>query len=109
MLNITKDYAKKMSQIPYYMYRQKQILGNFENVGYSLEGYECIYNMIIMEEKQTIIALGAGATSKIYCTQTDKVERVPNLKDLREYINRIDEMVERKRSVFNANKSTERN
>ena len=83
MLNVTKQYAEKMNLIPYYMYRQKQILGNFENIGYSLKGYECIYNMLIMEEKQTIIAVGAGATSKIYSPQTGKVERVPNLKDLR--------------------------
>lgn len=98
MLNTTKKYAKEMNLRPYYMYRQKQILGNFENVGYALEGHECIYNMLIMEEKQTIIALGAGATSKIYSQKTDKVKRVANLKDLKSYIDRVEEMVERKRS-----------
>ena len=109
MLNVTKQYAEKMNLIPYYMYRQKQILGNFENIGYSLKGYECIYNMLIMEEKQTIIAVGAGATSKIYSPQTGKVERVPNLKDLREYVRRVDEMVEKKRSEVDVNKSAKRN
>ncbi len=103
MLNTTKKYAKEMDLIPYYMYRQKQILGNFENIGYARKGYECIYNMLIMEEKQTIIAVGAGATSKIYSSKSGRVKRVANLKDLREYINRTEEMVERKRSEIYVN------
>ena len=103
MLNTSKEYAREMNLIPYYMYRQKQILGNFENIGYSKKGYECIYNMLIMEEKQTILAVGAGATSKIYSSKDGRVKRVPNLKDLREYINRTDEMVERKRSEIDVN------
>lgn len=106
MLNTTKKYAREMNLIPYYMYRQKQILGNFENIGYARKGYECIYNMLIMEEKQTIIALGAGATSKIYSAKSGQVKRVANLKNLREYINRTEEMVERKRSEINVNKCT---
>lgn len=109
MLEITKRYSKMMNLVPYYMYRQQQILGNFENVGYSKLGHECIYNMLIMEEKQTIIALGAGGTSKIYSSQTGRIERVPNVKDLREYINRVEEMVEKKRSEINVNKSPKRN
>ncbi|AFS78738.1 oxygen-independent coproporphyrinogen-III oxidase 2 [Gottschalkia acidurici 9a] len=99
MLNVTKHYAEKMGMKPYYMYRQKQILGNFENVGYSTDGNECIYNMLIMEEKQTIIAVGAGGVSKVYFPQEDRLERIPNVKDLREYINRVDEMIE-KRKIF---------
>ena len=108
MLNVTKKYAVDMELNPYYMYRQKQILGNFENIGYSLKGHECIYNMLIMEEKQTIIAVGAGATSKFYSPLTGKIERVPNLKDLREYVSRVEEMVEKKRSEVYVNKSTKR-
>ncbi|KNF08703.1 oxygen-independent coproporphyrinogen-III oxidase-like protein HemZ [Gottschalkia purinilytica] len=96
MLNITKYYAKKMGMIPYYMYRQKQILGNFENVGYTTPQNECIYNILIMEEKQSIMAVGAGGTSKIYFPKEDRLERVPNVKSLEEYIKRVDEMIERK-------------
>ncbi|MFA5524170.1 MAG: coproporphyrinogen dehydrogenase HemZ [Tissierellales bacterium] len=96
MLLITKSYADSMDMHPYYMYRQKQILGNFENVGYSKPGKECIYNILIMEEKQTIIAVGAGGTSKIFYPKENRIERVPNVKDLKEYINRVEEMVERK-------------
>ena len=109
MIEITKDCAKEMNLNPYYMYRQGQILGNFENVGYALEGHECIYNMLIMEEKQTIIALGAGATSKVYNSDTGKVTRVPNVKNLKDYLDRVDEMIEKKRSELDANKSTKRN
>lgn len=96
MLNTTKSYAREMRLNPYYMYRQKQILGNFENIGYSKDGKECIYNMAIMEEKETIIALGAGAVSKIFYPKENRFERVPNVKNLPIYIDRIDEMIERK-------------
>jgi len=83
------------------MYRQKQILGNFENVGYTKKGNECIYNILIMEERQTIIAVGAGGVSKFYYSKEDRIERVPNLKNIGEYIKRIDDMVERKKKIIN--------
>ncbi len=100
MLDITKSYAKEMGMVPYYMYRQKQILGNYENIGYSIPGKECIYNMLIMEEKETIIALGAGGISKIFFPNENRLERVPNVKNLQFYIDRVDEMVDRKRKFF---------
>lgn len=96
MLETTRLYASKMDLSPYYMYRQKQILGNYENVGYAKEGKECIYNMAIMEEKETIIALGAGGVSKFFYPKENRLERVPNVKNLPSYIDRIDEMIERK-------------
>lgn len=108
MIDLTREYAMNSNLNPYYMYRQGQILGNFENVGYSVKGHECIYNMLIMEEKQTIIAVGAGATSKVYNRDTGKVSRVPNVKNLMDYINRVDEMIEKKRSELDVNKSTKR-
>ena len=64
MLSISEEYARKMNMKPYYMYRQKNMVGNFENVGYCTLGKECIYNVQIMEEKQTILAAGAGADRK---------------------------------------------
>ncbi len=100
MLSITRQYAESMNMYPYYMYRQKQILGNFENVGYSKPGKECIYNILIMEEKQTIIAVGAGGISKLYYPNENRIERVPNVKDLREYIDRVEEMVQRKENYI---------
>lgn len=101
MLDITQDYASKMGMYPYYMYRQKNMLGNFENVGYCKENKECIYNIQIMEEKQTILALGAGGISKVIDLSKDKVERIFNVKNVEEYIKRINEMIERKKDYMN--------
>lgn len=100
------DYAKIMGQEAYYMYRQKNIAGNFENVGYSVPGKECIYNILIMEERQTIIACGAGASSKIVfqpgneVKDTGRIERIENVKDVKSYIERVDEMIQRKKTFF---------
>lgn len=94
---VTADGAAAMGMAPYYLYRQKNMAGNFENVGYGLPGKEGIYNILIMEEKQTILALGAGATTKFVLNHATQMERVGNVKDVREYITRIDEMIDRKR------------
>ncbi|OPJ56776.1 coproporphyrinogen dehydrogenase HemZ [Alkalithermobacter paradoxus] len=98
MIDISRKYAHKMNLYPYYMYRQKHMIGNLENIGYSKKGYECIYNIQIMEEKQTILALGAGATSKIVYLDENRIERVPNVKDVQSYIERVEEMIKRKES-----------
>lgn len=100
MLNLCEKYMKEMGLRPYYMYRQQNMLGNFENVGYASKGKECVYNIEIMEEKQSIIALGAGAITKIVYENGKRIDRVPNVKSLEDYINRIDEMIERKREGF---------
>lgn len=96
MIDETKSFARRMSLNPYYLYRQKQILGNFENIGYAKEGTECIYNISIMEEKETIIAAGMGSVSKIFYPEENRIERIPNFRDLKEYINRIDELLKKK-------------
>ncbi|WP_026893956.1 coproporphyrinogen dehydrogenase HemZ [Clostridiisalibacter paucivorans] len=100
MLQISKKYTKLMGLYPYYLYRQKNILGNLENIGYTQKGKECIYNMAIMEERQTIMALGAGAVSKVYDGNKDRLHRVPNVKDIIEYISRIEEMIDRKKNAL---------
>ncbi|MBS4534229.1 coproporphyrinogen dehydrogenase HemZ [Clostridium sp. D2Q-14] len=101
MLKITKNFSKKMEMISYYMYRQKQILGNFENIGYAKKNKECIYNILMMEEKQTIIGAGSGAVSKIFYPSKNRLVRVPNVKNLKDYIDRKEEMIERKRVEIN--------
>lgn len=100
MISITKDYSKKMDMYPYYMYRQKNMVGNFENVGYCKDGLECFYNIQIMEEKQTIISFGAGATSKFYFQDKNLIKRAFNVKSVDDYINRIDEMIQRKIEII---------
>jgi oxygen-independent coproporphyrinogen-3 oxidase len=97
MIELANKYCKKMGMSPYYMYRQKYMVGNLENIGYGKVNHECIYNIEIIEEKQTIIALGAGAVSKIYYPEENRLERVPNVTSLDHYINRTKEMVERKK------------
>ena len=72
--------------------------GNFENVGYAKPGKACLYNILIMEEKQTIAACGAGTTTKIVFPEENRRERTENVKDVEQYIARIDEMIERKKA-----------
>lgn len=96
MLKKTSKFAEKMGLSPYYLYRQKQMMGNFENIGYTKEGKECIYNILMMEEKETIMAAGMGAVSKIFYPKENRIERIPNVKSLQEYLGRIEEMIDRK-------------
>ncbi|MBR5505899.1 MAG: coproporphyrinogen dehydrogenase HemZ [Clostridia bacterium] len=100
MLDMAYDTLKSMEKIPYYMYRQKNMLGNLENIGYCTPGHECLYNIYIMEEVQSIIALGGGGSTKL--VKDDMIERVFNVKEVSEYINRIDEMISRKKQLFEA-------
>lgn len=99
-MEITMDGARQMGMVPYYLYRQKNMSGNFENVGYAKgEMNFGIYNILIMEEKQDIIALGAGSISKkVY--PDGRIERCENVKDVALYIEKIDEMIERKRKLL---------
>ncbi len=100
MLKTTQTLLKNAGYIPYYMYRQKHIAGNYENVGYSKKDNVCIYNIRIIEEKQSIIALGAGGVSKAFYPEENRFERVPNVNNYEVYIDRIDEMINRKRKEF---------
>lgn len=99
MIDLTAEYAKGMGMEPYYLYRQKNMAGNFENVGYAKPGNACLYNILIMEEKQTIMACGAGTSTKIVYPEENRLERVENVKDVGVYIDRIQDMIQRK-AVF---------
>ena len=92
--------AREMGMEPYYLYRQKNMAGNFENVGYSLPGKACIYNILIMEEMQTIAACGAGTTTKVVFPSENRRERCENVKEVEQYISRIDEMIGRKEKIL---------
>lgn len=106
MINMSFACATRMGHEPYYLYRQKNIAGNLENVGYAKPGLAALYNILIMEEKQTIVALGAGASTKrVWQTfnpddGSQRIERCENVKDVASYISRIDEMIERKQKLF---------
>ena len=96
MLDISREMLSEAGYRPYYLYRQKHMAGSFENVGYCKEETPCIYNIRIMEEHQTILALGAGGISKMYYPEENRLERVPNVSNYEIYISRLDEMLERK-------------
>ncbi|WP_223700816.1 coproporphyrinogen III oxidase [Sutcliffiella deserti] len=85
MMDMATEWSKEHNYVPYYLYRQKNILGNLENVGYALPGQDSIYNIMIMEEKQTIIGLGCGASSKFVDPATGKITRFANPKDPKSY------------------------
>ncbi|MED4206047.1 coproporphyrinogen III oxidase [Neobacillus mesonae] len=85
MMNLAQDWTASHGYVPYYLYRQKNILGNLENVGYSLPNQESIYNIMIMEELQTIIGLGCGASSKFIDPVSGKITHFANPKDPKSY------------------------
>ncbi|MEG6520482.1 coproporphyrinogen dehydrogenase HemZ [Desulfotomaculum sp. 1211_IL3151] len=92
----TAQGAAALGQRPYYMYRQKQMVGNLENIGYALPGHECIYNIQMIEERQTIIGLGVGAGSKWLDPETLTLVNEYNAKDPKQYVERLDEYIVRK-------------
>jgi len=100
MYEASRNLAKELGLEPYYMYRQKNMVGNMENIGYSKKGKENLYNIEMIEDKQTIIALGADAVSKVVFLKENRIERFGNVKDVKEYINRISEMVEEKKKLL---------
>ena len=100
MMDLTKDYCKKNDYIPYYLYRQKQMLGNLENIGYTKEGHESIYNIAIMEERESIIGLGLASSSKICNSKDHSIKNILNFKDLKSYLERTEDLIARKRKAL---------
>lgn len=114
MLELGKHFAQQYGYEPYYMYRQKNSAGHAgssgqENIGFARKGRECLYNILIMEEKQTIVAVGAGASTKLYHPELGQVSRVENVKNVVDYITRVEEMIERKYQLLRENTSAARN
>ncbi len=110
-LDLAARVCQEMGMTPYYLYRQKNMAGNFENIGYAKTGKAGIYNILIMEEKQTIMALGAGAITKFVAYQNPseqtapaavRIKRTGNVKEVAQYIERIDEMIQRKADLMSS-------
>jgi oxygen-independent coproporphyrinogen III oxidase len=97
MLALSESGSKKMGMHPYYLYRQKQILGQLENVGYAKVGHDCLYNIQMMEERQTILGLGVGSGSKFVNSRDWTLESMYNPKDPQNYLERIEELIKRKK------------
>lgn len=100
MLDYAEDVLFKNGYKPYYLYRQKNQLKGLENVGYFRDNYACMFNIESMEETNTIIGIGAGAISKRIFNLERKLERLPNVKFIEDYIARFDEMLDKKRDFF---------
>ena len=100
MMDHTRGFLREMGMHPYYLYRQKQMLQNLENIGFSKKGFECIYNMQIIEEKQTNVAFGADAVTKIFVSGENRLERQHNIKDVKLYLERIDDMISAKLDIL---------
>ena len=96
MVNYSINKLTECNYHPYYLYRQKNMVGDFENIGYSKDGKECLYNIMIMEETNSIISMGCGGVTKIVNLPNDRIERVFNVKEAKDYVERIDEMLHRK-------------
>ena len=100
MTELGRETAAAMGLKPYYLYRQKYMAGNQENVGYALPGHACLYNVDIMEENTHILALGAGGISKRIYPDEGHIGRSPNVSHIGQYIERVDEMIRRKQTLF---------
>ena len=99
MTDYAREFMKNAGREPYYLYRQKNMLGNLENTGYAKGGCECLYNIIIMDETADIISCGGGGVTKIVSRTDGTVNRIFNVKEPKDYIERIDEMIERKNLI----------
>ncbi len=99
MLSLAFEKLTQNGYEPYYMYRQSKCLGNLENVGWAKKGFECRYNVYMMEECHTVLACGAGAVTKLRSPVSKDIERIFNFKYPYEYIDRFDELLERKRHI----------
>ncbi len=100
MVHLGRETAKEMGMRPYYLYKQKYMAGNQENTAYALPGHECVYNVDMMEETSHILAVGAGAISKRIYPEEGRIGRAPNVSNIQVYIERVEEMIRRKRELF---------
>ena len=99
MIDFAYSELKANGYNPYYMYRQSKSLGNLENTGYAKEGFECLYNIFMMDETHSVFAAGAGAVTKLKKGSYNNIERIYNYKYPYEYINNFDEVIKRKENI----------
>lgn len=100
LVELAAEAARDLGMKPYYLYRQKNMAGNLENVGYAQGDKACLYNILMMEEKHTVFGCGAGTTTKVVIPGQNRVERQENMKNIQEYLPRFAEVLEKKRRFF---------
>jgi oxygen-independent coproporphyrinogen-3 oxidase len=101
MLTIASETLHNSSYNPYYLYRQKNMVGNLENVGWSIQGHEGLYNVFIMDETHTILSTGAGGVTKLRQPHGTRIDRIFNFKYPYEYISRFEQILDKKKQVLN--------
>ena len=99
MVEYSNFCLKSGGYYPYYMYRQSKSVGNLENVGWCKDNMDCLYNVYMMDETHSVFAVGAGAVTRLKNQDTGKIERIYNFKYPYEYIDRFDEIIERKKLI----------
>ena len=105
MVAYTNDLLPKLGYKPYYLYRQKYMSGSFENVGWSRDGMDCLYNIYMMEELHSIVSLGGGGMSKLNLPG-GRLERFHNPKFPEQYISMLDEVLRQKEALFDLMKGS---
>ncbi len=98
MLDFAYEFLDQSGYLPYYLYRQKHMVGSLENTGFALSGHECLYNIGMMQELMTVLGFGVGSVTKL--VRPGRIERIFNVRDLTEYLNRQEEMRNRKRYLY---------
>ena len=99
MVSYASRALRSLGYKPYYLYRQKYMSGSFENVGWSRDGLDCLYNIYMMEELHTILSLGGGGMSKLNLPG-GKIERFHNPKYPEQYIEMLDSVLQQKAALF---------
>jgi len=107
LMDMSIDMIDKEKYIPYYLYRQKNMVDNLENIGFSKKGFECIYNVDIMEDTHSIMGFGAGAMSKRVNSKENRIERLNNPKDINYYLDRFNDILISKEKLFKGNNENE--
>jgi len=100
MVSYSNEILTSDSYYPYYMYRQSKSIGNLENVGWCKDGKDCLYNVYMMDETHSVFAVGAGAVTRLKNQDTGKIDRIYNFKYPYEYIDRFDELINRKSKIY---------
>ena len=104
MTDFSIEFLSVQGYLPYYLYRQKMMLDNLENVGYCLPDMQCVNNITVMEEMLSVLACGAGAISKLVLPKQNRIERFANIKDIKLYLERFDEQTDKKADFFSSTK-----
>lgn len=99
MVDYSRERLSDAGYKPYYMYRQGKCVGNLENVGWCRQGFDCLYNVFMMDETHTVLAVGAGAVTRLKNQKNGKIERIYNYKYPYEYIRDFEEILNRKRKI----------